>query len=106
MKGFIRNPHLQNPRLYSEDINFRDHIYLNNDVFADFLTLDFKEEFSEIRYCDSLLRNRMLNELFHEATPVILHEDDLNSMFYSIENRSPYLDSNLFKFSYSIPNSI
>ncbi|MDO8748058.1 MAG: asparagine synthase (glutamine-hydrolyzing) [Candidatus Omnitrophota bacterium] len=104
VKGFIRNPHLQNPRLYSEDINFRDHIYLNNDVFADFLTRDFKEEFSEIRYCDSLLRNRMLNELFHEATPVILHEDDLNSMFYSIENRSPYLDSNLFKFSYSIPN--
>jgi asparagine synthase (glutamine-hydrolysing) len=46
----------------------------------------------------------MLNELFHEATPVILQEDDLNSMKYSIENRSPYLDVNLFDFAYSIPN--
>ena len=46
----------------------------------------------------------MLNELFHESIPVILHEDDLNSMLYSIENRSPYLDLNLFNISYSIPN--
>ena len=47
----------------------------------------------------------MLNELFHEATPVILHEDDLNSMLYSVENRSPYLDTELQKFAYSIPAS-
>ena len=44
------------------------------------------------RYTDDLLRNRMLNELFHEAVPVILHEDDLNAMYFSIENRSPFLD--------------
>ena len=46
----------------------------------------------------------MLNELFHESIPVILHEDDLNSMQYSIENRSPFLDVNLFEFANSIPN--
>jgi asparagine synthase (glutamine-hydrolysing) len=45
----------------------------------------------------------MLNELFHEATPVILHEDDLNAMYYSIENRSPYLDRSLFEFCNTIP---
>jgi asparagine synthase (glutamine-hydrolysing) len=45
----------------------------------------------------------MMNEMFHEGTRVILHEDDLNSMRYSIENRSPYLDSKLFEVSYSIP---
>jgi asparagine synthase (glutamine-hydrolysing) len=45
----------------------------------------------------------MLNELFHEAVPVILHEDDLNAMYYSIENRSPYLDRALFEFCFSIP---
>jgi asparagine synthase (glutamine-hydrolysing) len=50
-----------------------------------------------------LLRNRMLNELFYESVPVILHEDDLNSMFYSVENRSPYLDRNLFEFCNTIP---
>ena len=46
----------------------------------------------------------MLNELFYEVVPVILHEDDLNSMCYSIENRSPFLDSKLCEFAYSIPN--
>ena len=50
-----------------------------------------------------LLRNRMLNELFQEVVPVILHEDDLNAMFYSVENRSPFLDRKVFEFCYSIP---
>jgi asparagine synthase (glutamine-hydrolysing) len=45
----------------------------------------------------------MLNELFHEATPVILHEDDLNAMYFSIENRSPFLDRGLFEFCHNIP---
>ena len=45
----------------------------------------------------------MLNELFFEVVPVILKHDDLNSMHYSIENRSPYLDRDLLEFSLSIP---
>ena len=68
------------------------------------LKVDFFEDFTETVYADSLLRSRMMNELFHESISVILHEDDLNSMFYSVENRSPYLDSGLFEISYSIPN--
>ena len=100
---FVRNPHLKNPELYFENPHFRNHIYLNNDIFESYLKKDFKESFEEENYCHSLLRNRMLNEMFHEVIPVILQEDDLNSMFYSVENRSPYLDSRLFAFSYSIP---
>lgn len=104
VKHFIRNPYLKNPRLYFDDPNFRAHVYLDNDIFAQYLKVDFQEVFTETSYCrDSLLRNRMMNELFHEAIPPILHEDDLNAMFYSIENRSPYLDSRLFQFAYSIP---
>jgi asparagine synthase (glutamine-hydrolysing) len=44
-----------------------------------------------------------MNELFHESVPVILHEDDLNAMYYSVENRSPFLDRDLFEFCNSIP---
>lgn len=104
VKHFVRNPHLRNPSLYTDRPGFREHVYMANDEFARFLKVDFNEEFKEERFCPSLLRNRMMNELFHESIPVILHEDDLNSMFYSIENRSPFLDSRLFDFSYSIPN--
>ena len=101
--SFVRNPYLANPELYFEDPTIRDHIYLNNDVFAGLLKVPFSEGFIEENYTPNLLRNRMLNELFHEAIPVILHEDDLNSMCFSIENRSPYLDRALYDFSYSIP---
>lgn len=99
----VRNPHLQNPKLYFDNPGFRDHIYLNQTTFESILTKDFHEGFVETHYADNLLQNRMMNELFHEGSRVILHEDDLNSMLYSIENRSPFLDTDLFEFSYTIP---
>ena len=101
---YVRNPFLQNPRLYFDDPGIRNHVYLNNEAFARFLRTDWWEDFTEREYTDSLLRNRMLNELFAEAVPVILHEDDLNAMYYSIENRSPFLDRRLFEFCYRIPS--
>ena len=101
--NFIRNPYLKNPKLYFEDPSIRIHNHLNSHIFASFLIDDYSIDFNEHRYTNSLLRNRMLNELFNESIPVILHEDDLNSMRYSIENRSPFLDVNLFEFVYSIP---
>ncbi len=102
----VRNPHLSDPNLFRSNVNFRDHIYLNNDGFAGYLTSDFGEEFEEENYTSrSLLRNRMMNEMFHESVPVILHEDDLNAMYFSIENRSPFLDRELFELCYRIPTA-
>ena len=103
VSGFVRNPHLRNSHLFIENPQMRDHVYFKSDEFASYLHEQFTEEFCEMEYSSSLLRKRMMNELFHEATRVILHEDDLNSMKYSIENRSPYLDKNLFEFAYTIP---
>jgi len=48
----------------------------------------------------------MMNELFHEATPTILYEDDINAMSSSVENRSPFLDRRLVEFAYSIPTEL
>ena len=67
-------------------------------MFLRFLKDQYSFINNEVNYTKSLLRNR-INELMHEITPVILHEDDLNSMMYSIENRSPFLDINLVEFS-------
>lgn len=101
---FARHPDFRKFDLYFDNPDKRDHIYLNNNIFRSVLKRDFVEPFTETKYSDCLLRNRMMNELFHEVVRVILHEDDLNSMKYSIENRSPFLDKNLFEFAYSIPN--
>jgi asparagine synthase (glutamine-hydrolysing) len=101
--SFVRNPFLQDPYLYINNPEFRDHIFLNNDLFSDYLKDSWQENFNEKGFHSSLLRNRMLNELFEEAIPIILQEDDLNAMSVSIENRSPFLDSDLFSHAYSIP---
>jgi asparagine synthase (glutamine-hydrolysing) len=103
IKPIVRNPFLSNPKLFVDDPQFRGHIYLDAEGFAKYLRFAWSEPFAERHYSDYLLRNRMLNELFHESVPVILHEDDLNAMYYSIENRSPFLDRNLFEFCNSIP---
>ena len=42
----------------------------------------------------------MANEFFYQTLPLALHEDDLNAMFYSIENRSPFLSKSLLKHAF------
>jgi len=101
----VRNPYLRNPRLYLDNPGIREHNYLNSEIFAAYLTSPWRESFTEKAYTGSLLRNRMLNEMFNEVVPVILHEDDLNAMYFSIENRSPYLDRELFEFCSRIPTA-
>jgi asparagine synthase (glutamine-hydrolysing) len=103
VQGEVRNPYLRDPDLFVRDRGFRDHLYLNAERFAANLTIEWHEDFVESRFAPGLLRNRMLNEMFVEAVPVILHEDDLNAMYYSIENRSPFLDRRLFEFANAVP---
>ena len=99
----VRNPFLQDPEYFIRRPGARDHIYLDAEAFAGFMTDPFAEPFSEDCRTEPLLRNRMANELFAESVPVILHEDDLNAMYYSIENRSPFLDTALFDWCQEIP---
>jgi len=104
VKPLVRNPFLADPDRFVKTPSFRDHIYLDADAFAGCLKQPWREAFTEQAFTTiDGLRNRMLNELFVESVPVILHEDDLNAMFYSIENRSPFLDRSLFEFAGSIP---
>ena len=99
----VRNPFLKDPFLFIENENFREHIFLKSEEFKNWLKPPWNEEFKEEKYKSLILRNRMLNELCHETVPVLLHEDDHNSMSVSIENRSPFLDSKLFETAFSIP---
>jgi asparagine synthase (glutamine-hydrolysing) len=106
LKQFIQNPFLSNPNLFIEKPDFRDHIYLDADLYKTFLIDDFKEKFNESKYHADPLKNRMLNELFEETIPVIMHEEDLNAMNFSIENRSPFLDKELFETTFKFPTKI
>jgi asparagine synthase (glutamine-hydrolysing) len=100
---FVRNPLLKDPLSFAREPGRRDHL-LPAPVLAPALRAGFTEAFSERPYCSDLLRNRMLNELLVESVPVILREDDLNAMHWSIENRSPYLNRRLVEFLHSVPS--
>ena len=47
----------------------------------------------------------MLNELILQTIPLALTDDDLNSMYYSIENRAPFLNKDLVNMSFNIPTN-
>jgi len=106
VRPFARNPFLDRADRFVDAPSFREHIYLDAAEFTGYLHQPWCEPFTESVYAPGLLRNRMLNEAFHEAVPVILHEEDLNAMYYSIENRSPFLDRHLFEVCYRIPTPL
>lgn len=106
IRPIVRNPFLQDPDYFINNPTSRDHIYLGQEIFSSYLKQTWLEEFVEEFYSKDLLRNRMANELFHENVPPILHEDDLNAMYFSIENRSPFLDRKLFEYASSIPTRL
>ena len=100
----VNNPELKDPMAFAVDPNKRNHIYQNRSLFNGFMVEEVTQEFREEKFTQDLLRNRMINELFHEVVPVILKADDNNSMQWSVENRSPFLDRDLVEFLYSVPN--
>ena len=106
-KPLIRNQMLQDPFRFNKKENILNYIFFDHsNEMTKYANKDFLHEnsLSEITFSKDLLRNRMMNEMFHEVIPVLLDQDDLNSMFYSVENRSPYLDSKLYDFMNTIPS--
>ena len=99
----ILNRDFKNPYLFIENKDFRKHVFDKSDILKKILIKNKKNNFFEKKYSNNLMSNRMLNEIFHETTPVILLDADHNSMKYSIENRNPYVDKEIFNFLFSIP---
>jgi len=105
-KPVIRNK-LINENTYSS--NYKENIYMYQyQKFKEKLILkDNKKllkEFKGTNYSNDKLRNKLFKEMFHEVVPTVLYQDDLNSMNFSIENRSPFLDSKIIKLVMQIPS--
>lgn len=99
---FVRNDSFKDSNKYIDNPNNREGIYETKYGLNQFSTSNFSYEFKEVKFCNEILRNRMFNEINFETLPPMLRHDDLNSMFYSIENRSPYLDKQLYNFSLKV----
>ena len=98
IKPLVRNKFLKDPNFFREDPDRRDNFYPDINNLSRFINIKFENKFPQDQFISrSILQNRLLNELFFETVPVILKEDDMNSMYYSLENRSPFLDKKLFE---------
>lgn len=105
IKPNLRNKFYTKHDLFFKNPNFRGYVfdnYINNKKFC---LKKIGYNFEEKNYFKSLLRNRMANELFHENVPMFMHREDLNSMQFSIENRTPFLDTNLIEYLFSVKGS-
>tara|TARA_Y100000389_G_scaffold204942_1_gene261062 strand:- start:5504 stop:7330 length:1827 start_codon:yes stop_codon:yes gene_type:complete len=102
----VRNPFLRKKKLYLNNPKFRKHIYQHEKFKNSIFKNNLHNNFSENKYCKSLMKNRMINEMLHEIVPVVLKEEDLNGMYHSIENRSPFLDTNLFQAGLNMPSEM
>ena len=106
---YIKNQRFKDPYLYIKNPLYRKHLFEDSEIFSTAIKKNKKKylkKFIETKFCTSLLRNRMMNELFFEGVKPILQADDANSMFYSIENRSPFLDKELVEFMYTVPTNL
>ena len=95
----INNPSFQSQKSFTE--SKASYLFQNHGTDHIF-NKDHSLNFIEKEYGFSYLRNRMCNELFNETIPQVLFQDDLNCMYHSIENRSPFLCHKLAEFSFSI----
>ena len=105
VKPNVKNPIFKNIEKFKNIYNNYSYIFDNKDLIDPFILRPTSlKKFKPHFFCKDILKNRMLNELFYESVPVILFEDDHNSMQNSIENRSPFLDKELIEYLYSIPS--
>lgn len=99
----IRNPYFRDLKTFLTEPSCRHLFQFNSSRRVSLLKTPISAPFEESYYNENLLKNRMLNELFHEITPVILMQDDLNSMNVSVENRSPFLQPDLLNYLIQFP---
>jgi len=53
-----------------------------------------------------LLTSRLYQELTYETVPATLRPEDRNSMAFSIESRSPFLDYRLVEYAFALPSRL
>ena len=105
IKPNLRNKYFKRHDLFFKNSNYREYVYDNFENNKKFCLKKLSYDFKEKKYFNNLLKNRMANELFHENVPIFMHSEDLNSMKFSIENRSPFLDTKLIEHLYSLNGS-
>ncbi len=106
VKPLIRSKILSNLNEYNSKINrnfssFHEQDEINNFISNTADTSDVREK----KYFKSFFRNRLAIDLFRDMIPPQLLSSDQVSMYFSIENRCPFLSKELFELANSLPEN-
>lgn len=75
--------------------------------FGELLNRDFKAAHADDTYTvggGANLRQRLVHDLFVASLPALLRYEDRNSMRFSVEGRVPFLDPNLVRAVFAMPD--
>jgi len=82
-----------------KDLKIKRSAQLFTNDFLKKVNADCKEK--EIQ-CSSKLNTRLCNDVLHSSIPSLLHNEDGNSMAFSIESRVPFLDYRIVEFALAL----
>tara|TARA_X000000950_G_scaffold288880_1_gene408073 strand:+ start:7780 stop:9612 length:1833 start_codon:yes stop_codon:yes gene_type:complete len=106
IKPLVRNKNLKDFNYYSQSIKKVSHVLAANDIqFSNMLKKKGRFLFDEKKYFKNFFKNQLANDLFLHIVPPQLRDSDQISMYFGIENRSPFLSKDLFELAYSLNNN-
>lgn len=102
IKKFIRNPNLKNLKTAGKLENkYRLNFFIEENANLKNYTKKFKIiKISKIH--KDIFYNNMLQNIFYQSLPAQLFQSDYVCMYFSIENRSPFLSKKLFEYTYKL----
>lgn len=100
----VRLVGLKNSFLFQNDNKVKDlKIKRNTQLFTSDFMNKVSETYQEKKIqCSSKLNTRLCNDVLNKSIPSLLHNEDGNSMTFSIEARVPFLDYRIVEFAIAL----
>ena len=100
IKKYIRNPKLKNFEINKKQLNRLNFFIEENSVITNCIKNYKKIKINKMN--NDIFYNNMLQNIFIQSIPSQVFQSDYVSMYFSIENRSPFLSKDLFDFIYKL----
>ena len=103
-KPLIRSKILSDLNYYKKQLKKKLPSFHEKDEVRKFIKSKLKLSYKEKKYCNNFFKNQLAIDLFRDTVPPQILSADQVSMYFSIENRTPFLSHELFEYSNSLPD--
>tara|TARA_B100000780_G_C21105165_1_gene446200 strand:+ start:54 stop:1883 length:1830 start_codon:yes stop_codon:yes gene_type:complete len=105
IKPQVRNKGLNDFSFYKKKVKNSEHVFVANDTFPNIFVKKKNLVIPKNKFFKDYFKNQLANDMFIHNVPPQLRDSDQISMYFGIENRSPFLSKDLFELAFSIKNS-